>query len=110
MTITDGVGVTECQDDWTIHSIFEDWISDRKLSRRKTGFLETVYTNTLHDLTRESCLSPKAAPEWMRSELNKSWLLFEIQCVADLLDFLKPRDVQSRENEIFDLLDNMELL
>ena len=46
----------------------------------------------------------------MRSELNKSWLLFEIQCVADLLDFLKPRDGQSRENEIFDLLDNMELL
>ena len=64
----------------------------KKLSRRKIGFLETVYSNTLHDLNHESCLSPKLAPGWMRSELDKSWLLFEIQCVADLLDFLKPRD------------------
>ena len=61
-------------------------------------------------LNHESCLSPKLAPGWMRSELDKSWLLFEIQCVADLLDFLKPRDGQLREREMFDLLDNMELL
>ena len=110
MTMTKGAGVTECRDDWTIHSIFEDWIADKKLSRRKIGFLETVYSNTLHDLNHESCLSPNLAPDWMRSELDKSWLLFEIQCVADLLDLLKPRDGQLREHEMFDLLDNMELL
>ena len=55
-------------------------------------------------------ISPNLAPDWMRSEVDKSWLLFEIQCLADLLDLLKPRDGQLREHEMFDLLDNMELL
>ena len=61
-------------------------------------------------MNHESCLSPKLAPDWMRSELDKSWLLFEIQCVADLLDLLKPRDVQLRDHEMFDLLNNIELI
>ena len=35
-----GAGVSERSEDWTIRSVFEDWIADRTLSRRKTAFLE----------------------------------------------------------------------
>ena len=38
MTMTKGAGVTECQDDWTIRSIFEDWIADKNYLEEKLVF------------------------------------------------------------------------
>ena len=107
MTITNGVGVDERQEDWTFRSVFEDWIADKKLSRRKLAWLESEFRNSMWVLDRENCLSPKVAPSWMRDELDAKHLIFEIQCVADLLDFLKPKKAGiSREQEIFDFLDS----
>ena len=40
MTINDGAGVSERQEDWTVESIFEDWIAYKTLSRRKLSWLE----------------------------------------------------------------------
>ena len=107
MEKVNGAGVTERSEDWTIRSVFEDWIADRTLSRRKTAFLETTHTQMMHVLENENCMEPNVAPSWMSDELDKSHLIFECQCVADLLDFLSPvKDgKQTRENHIFNLLD-----
>ncbi len=111
MTQTNGVGVTERSEDWTIRSIFEDWIADRKLSRRKIAFLETIHSQTVNSLNYGSC-SPSIAPQWMISELDGDHFIYECQCIAELLDFLKPRgeSKQLREHEIFDALDEQALL
>ena len=45
MTMINRAVVDEYQEDWTIESIFEDWIADKMLSRRKTAWLETDLEN-----------------------------------------------------------------
>ena len=107
MAQVQGAGVSERSEDWTIRSVFEDWIADRTLSRRKKAFLETTHTQMVHNLEYESVMEPNVAPSWMSDELDKAHLIFECQCVADLLDFLSPvKDgKQTRESRIFDLLD-----
>ncbi len=102
-----GAGVTERSEDWTIRSVFEDWIDDRTLSRRKKAFLETTHTQMVHNLEYESVMESNVAPSWMSDELDKSHLIFECQCVADLLDFVSPvKDgKQTKANHISDLLD-----
>ena len=107
MAQVQGAGVSERSEDWTIRSVFEDWIADRTLSRRKKAFLETTHTQMVHNLEYEACMEPNVAPSWMRDELDKPELIYECQCVADLLDFLSPvKDgKQTRANHIFDLLD-----
>ena len=35
--------------------------------------------------------SPTVAPSWMRSELDNPKIIYKVQCMADLLDFLKPK-------------------
>ena len=115
MEKVNGAGVTERSEDWTIRSVFEDWIGctsgerERKegLSRRKKAFLETTHTQMVHNLEYESVMEPNVAPSWMSDELDKSHLIFECQCVADLLDFVSPvKDgKQTRANHISDLLD-----
>ena len=107
MAQVQGAGVSERSEDWTIRSVFEDWIPDRTLSRRKKAFLETTHTQMVHNLEYEACSEPNVAPSWMNDELDKPELIYECQCVADLLDFLSPVEdgKQSRESRIFDLLD-----
>ena len=107
MAQVQGAGVSERSEDWTIRSVFEDWIADRTLSRRKKAFLETTHTQMVHNLEYEACSEPNVAPSWMNDELDKPELIYECQCVADLLDFLSPvKDgKQTRESRIFDLLD-----
>ena len=113
-----GAGVTERSEDWTIRSVFEDWIGcysggPRKegLSRRKKAFLETAHTQMVHNLEYEACMEPNVAPSWMKDELDNPDLIYECQCVADLLDFLSPvKDGQTRLNHIFDLLDENSFL
>ena len=112
MAQVQGAGVSERSEDWTIRSVFEDWIADRTLSRRKKAFLETTHTQMVHNLEYESVMEPNVAPSWMRDELDKSHLIYECQCIADLLDFLSPvKDgKQTRESRIFDLLDENSFL
>ena len=107
MTITNGAGVDERQEDWTCRTVFEDWIADKKLSRRKLAWLEATYRDFMHTMQREGAFSPTVAPSWMRDELDSKHLIYEIQCVADLLDFLKPKkEGITREQEIFGFLDS----
>ena len=119
MAQVQGAGVSERSEDWTIRSVFEDWIADRTLSRRKTAFLETTHTQMMHVLENESCMEPNVAPNWMRTELSPSQhsdeyaahLIFECQCVAELLDHLNPRSGRiQREAEIFNALDEKAFL
>ena len=101
-----GAGVSERSEDWTIRSVFEDWIADRTLSRRKKAFLETTHTQMVHNLEYEACSEPNVAPSWMNDELDNPDLIYECQCVADLLDFLSPvKEGQTRASHIFNLLD-----
>ena len=53
MTITNGAGVEERQEDWTVESIFEDWIADKKLSRRKVTWLEAHINEWLDFMEQE---------------------------------------------------------
>ena len=106
MAQVQGAGVSERSEDWTIRSVFEDWIADRTLSRRKKAFLETTHTQMVHNLEYEACSEPNVAPSWMNDELDKPELIYECQCVADLLDFLSPvKEGQTRASHIFNLLD-----
>ena len=93
MTMTNGAGVDECQEDWTIESIFEDWIADKKLSRRKTAWLETDLEDFFWQMDRDFAepYSPTVATSWMRSELDNPKIIYKVQCMADLLDSLKPK-------------------
>ena len=108
-----GAGVTERSEDWTIRSVFEDWIGctsegSRKegLSRRKKAFLETAHTQMVHNLEYEACMEPNVAPSWMSDELDRKDFIYECQCVADLLDYLNPRSGRiKREAEMFNALD-----
>ena len=112
MAQVQGAGVSERSEDWTIRSVFEDWIADRTLSRRKKAFLETTHTQMVHNLEYESVMEPNVAPSWMSDELDKSHLIYECQCVADLLDFLSPvKDgKQTRENHILILVGDQAFL
>ena len=93
MTINDGAGVSERQEDWTVESIFEDWIADKKLSRRKIAWLETDLEDFFCQMDRDFAepYSPTVAPSWMTSELDHPEIVYKVQCMADLLDFLKPK-------------------
>ena len=106
MAQVQGAGVSERSEDWTIRSVFEDWIADRTLSRRKKAFLETTHTQMMHVLQNEACMEPKVAPSWMSDELDRKDFIYECQCVADLLDYLNPRSGRiKREAEMFNALD-----
>ena len=93
MTITNGAGVEERQEDWTVESIIEDWIADKKLSRRKVTWLEAHINEWLDFMDRDlfEPFYPASAPTWMKSELDNPKCKTVIQCVADLVDFLKPK-------------------
>tara|TARA_Y100001968_G_scaffold110928_1_gene100467 strand:+ start:87 stop:422 length:336 start_codon:yes stop_codon:yes gene_type:complete len=111
MEKVNGAGVTERSEDWTIRSVFEDWIADRELSRRKKAFLETTHTQMMHVLENEACMEPNVAPAWMRDEIDEIDISFECHCVAALLDHLSPRKEQmSREQEIYIALDEAAFL
>ena len=106
MAQVQGAGVSERSEDWTIRSVFEDWIADRTLSRRKKAFLETTHTQMVHNLEYESVMEPNVAPSWMSDELDRKDFIYECQCVADLLDYLNPRSGRiRREAEIFNAHD-----
>ena len=80
-------------ENWTVESIFEDWIAEDKLPQRKLSWLEANFRDSFIAMERDFAENyPKTiAPNWMRSELDNPKCIFVIQCVAELLDNLKPR-------------------
>ena len=81
---TNGAGVEERQEDWTLESIFEDWIADRKLSRRKIVFLKQV-----HQMNLYGDGLPSICPSYFSSELDLPDGSYWSLVVADLLDYLE---------------------
>jgi hypothetical protein len=78
-TATEAVG--------SITDVVDDWIADRRLSRRKKEFLEAVYT-AFQD--SGGLYSPDVAGGFYCEELNLPQGGFKIQVVAALLDHLDP--------------------
>ena len=81
---TNGAGVEERQEDWTLESIFEDWIADRKLSRRKIAFLKQF-----HQMNLYGDGLPSICPSYFSSELDLPNGSYWSLVVADLLDYLE---------------------
>ena len=85
-----GAGVSERQEDWTVESIFEDWIADKTLSRRKLSWLEADIQNFI-DRSEFEPIFPTEAERWMKNELNNPKCKTVVQCMAYLVDLLKPK-------------------
>ncbi len=71
-------------EDLTLESVLEDWIADRKLSRRKIAFLKQV-----HQMNLYGDGLPSICPSYFSSELDLPDGSYWSLVVADLLDFLK---------------------
>lgn len=71
----------------SIEEVFDAWVADRKLSRRKLAFLETVHSQTMEGVW--GC-SPDIAGSHLCSELEMPAGSYVCQLVAELLDHLKP--------------------
>jgi hypothetical protein len=75
-----------------IEEVFDAWVADRKLSRRKLAFLEEAHGRTMELMVSSSSLSPDVAPGGLCSELELPQGSYWCQLVAELLDHLKPLD------------------
>ena len=71
-------------EDLTLESVLEDWIADRKLSRRKIVFLKQV-----HQMNLYGDGLPSICPSYFSSELDLPNGSYWSLVVADLLDFLE---------------------
>ena len=84
-------------EDWTAQSVVEDWIADRKLSRRKIAFLELEYQRGIEAVTESSSFD--IAGSIYCQELDLPTGSYWIQVMADLLDHLRPtNDIWTRLN------------
>ncbi len=91
-----------------IEEVFDAWVADRKLSRRKLAFLEEVHSQTMEMIG--SCI-PDIAGGHLCSELDMPQGSFVCQLVAELLDHLKPlEEPPSRLVELNDSLVELGLL
>ena len=86
---TNGAGVTERQEDWTPESVLEDWIADRKLTRRKTAFLKQFHQQQLHGAVGDMIGFLPIAPDHICAELGLSSGCTWWSVVAELLDHLE---------------------
>ena len=71
-------------EDLTLESVLEDWIADRKLSRKKIAFLKQV-----HQMNLYGDGLPSICPSYFSSELDLPDGSYWSLVVADLLDFLE---------------------
>ena len=101
MTITAGAGTSDCQSDWTIESVIDDYLADDKLSRRKLAWLEQSYDRILSSV--ELAHSFDIAGGVYCSELELPRGSYWCQCIAAALDFIKPMP-ESRLHRLNDLL------
>ena len=71
-------------EDLTLESVLEDWIADRKLSRKKIAFLKQF-----HQMNLYGDGLPSICPSYFSSELDLPNGSYWSLVVADLLDFLE---------------------
>ena len=71
-------------EDLTLESVLEDWIADRKLSRRKIAFLKQV-----HQMNLYGDGLPSICPSYFSSELDLPNGSYWSLVVAYLLDYLE---------------------
>ena len=81
-------------EDLTLESVLEDWIADRKLSRRKIAFLKQV-----HQMNLYGDGLPSICPSYFSSELDLPNGSYWSLVVADLLDFLEKTSKHNCELE-----------
>jgi hypothetical protein len=70
--------------------VLEQWVAERKLSRRQTSFLKTVHQQTMECMG--GMYVPQIAGQGLSSDLDRPEAVYTCQLVADLLDYLKPLD------------------
>ncbi len=71
-----------------ITEVLDDWIADRRLSRRKKAFLETVYDQFLE--TSGGAYAPSLSGSDYSSWLDLPSGSYLVQVVAALLDHVDP--------------------
>lgn len=81
--------------------VLELFVAERKLSRRKLAFLETVHQQTLASIDR--ICSPHAAGQFLASELDLPQAHFTCQLVADVLDFLNPLPDEGKRARLIEI-------
>ena len=81
-------------EDLTLESVLEDWIADRKLSRRKIVFLKQV-----HQMNLYGDGLPSICPSYFSSELDLPNGSYWSLVVADLLDHLEKTSKHKLELE-----------
>lgn len=72
--------------------LLEHWVAERKLSRRQTSFLRTVYEQAMECMA--SGCAPSIAGGAVCSDLDLPEAVYTCQLVAHLLDHLKPLQVE----------------
>ena len=102
MTTTKGAGVIECQADWTIESVINDYIADNKLSRRKHAYLRAIFERTIFSI--DEAVSLDIAGSIYCSELELPQGSYWCQCVAAALDFMTPSSELLSDGRRLDLL------
>lgn len=83
-----------------VSEILEHWVADRKLSRRKLAFLETVHEQTMD--SSGSC-SFDIAGSLLCSSLDMPKAVYTCQLVAGLLDFVKPLPNEPKHARLIEL-------
>ena len=81
-------------EDLTLESVLEDWIADRKLSRRKIAFLKQV-----HQMNLYGDGLPSICPSYFSSELDLHNGSYWSLVVAYLLDYLEKNSKHKCELE-----------
>ena len=88
-----GAGTTESQEDWTIQSIIEAWIADRKISRRKHAYLRQLHEQHVYNEEMQVCPIYMIAPYYICDELEIDHVSNYCYVLAEFLDFLESEKV-----------------
>ena len=93
MDQVNGAGTTESQEDWTMQSIIEDWIADRKVSRRKQAYLRQLHDQHVYNEEMQVCPIYDIAPSYICDELEIDHGSNWCYVLAEFLDFLESEKV-----------------
>ena len=75
--------------EWTVETVLEDWIANRKLSRRKIAFLEQFHQHQLHGAVGDMIGFLHTAPSHICEALDLPKGCTWWGVVAELLDFIE---------------------
>ena len=75
--------------EWTVETVLEDWVANRKLSRRKIAFLEQFHQHQLHGAVGDMIGFLPTAPAHICKALDLNEGCTWWWVVAELLDFIE---------------------